>query len=690
MPQFQLPRLNRPFLGRTPECRRILAALGRRRLVTLLGPAGMGKTSVALAVAHALRRRGRPRDGILFVSLRGARSLEAVLFALGRAAGALGSGPRPVLQALRGRRALLVLDNCEDPLAVARDELQELAAEILRRGKGLRLLLTSSRRLGPVLGGGLVEEVLSLGPLPEPAAERLLARLSGTSPQEPASASASNLIKGLGGHPLAIRLAAPLLARRGPAELASRLRDQPVDADPRAGTPEPERRAIEALSAAAALAVAELKESRPDAARLLGLLTRLPGGALAEDLDAAAGEGWREPMSALLRSGLVSRAELADTGQYTVPLFLLARAARMLGESGPMSPRAGRHYAAMGRTLLRALGAGGKEASAALSLLAVEELNLWAALDPSRGAAGDDGLELAACLPGILLRAGRPRDALRAAELGAAALREGSDVHAAERVLQQLVELKLRAGDLASARAAGERLVDAARRSGNERTEANALRVLGDLKLRQKDLGAALRDYELALALHREIGNAAGEANCREGLGRLRLVEENPEAARREFGAALAIHLERGEAQGISANIGYLGRAESAAGRHAAAAVLFDEALKLHRRAGDRSGEALDLQSQAEALWALGSRPGALAAWWQAHALFRGLHRASAKEIEKVFADLHARLGEAAYRELLQDLERNAETRRKASVEALRGAALADPFLEGILRSLQP
>ena len=143
-----LPPLSRPFLGRSADCRRILGALSRSRLVTVRGPGGIGKTSAALAVARWLLRRGRPRDGVAMVSLRGARSAEAVRFALGQRTAGAGVSGGELLARLRGRQMLLVLDHAEDSLATEPDELRALLARLLRRASGLRILLASRVALG--------------------------------------------------------------------------------------------------------------------------------------------------------------------------------------------------------------------------------------------------------------------------------------------------------------------------------------------------------------------------------------------------------------------------------------------------------------------------------------------------------------------------------------------------------------
>lgn len=135
-----------PLVGRESD----LASLARLladplcRLLTLIGPGGIGKT--CLAVHAAAQQQARFRDGVWFVPLAPVASSGAVVPALADALTFTIPGqvePRlQLLNHLAGKQALLVLDNVEHLLASA-----GLFAEILARAPGVKLLATSRERL---------------------------------------------------------------------------------------------------------------------------------------------------------------------------------------------------------------------------------------------------------------------------------------------------------------------------------------------------------------------------------------------------------------------------------------------------------------------------------------------------------------------------------------------------------------
>jgi predicted ATPase/DNA-binding CsgD family transcriptional regulator len=166
-----LPLQPNQLLDRESE---LAAAIGRLtsdgvRLLTLTGPAGVGKTRLALAVAAELRSRFE--DGVWFVDLASIRDPELVAVAIGRALGVVEGGSVPPLARLQAHLgdagALLVLDNFEQVLPAATD-----LAELLARCPGLKVLATSRARLRLRW-----ERVLAVPPLagPDPGAPLTLA-----------------------------------------------------------------------------------------------------------------------------------------------------------------------------------------------------------------------------------------------------------------------------------------------------------------------------------------------------------------------------------------------------------------------------------------------------------------------------------------------------------------------------------
>ncbi len=152
-----LPALVDSFVGRRPEIERLTQLLAQRRLVTLVGPAGVGKTRLALEVAGRLPQRA------VLVELDSLDDGDRITQVV---AGAFGVRELPgrtindaLFDVLRGTRTLLVLDNCEH-LVDASAHFVDLA---LRRCRGLRVLATSREALA--IPGELVFSVDGL-PLP--------------------------------------------------------------------------------------------------------------------------------------------------------------------------------------------------------------------------------------------------------------------------------------------------------------------------------------------------------------------------------------------------------------------------------------------------------------------------------------------------------------------------------------------
>jgi class 3 adenylate cyclase len=137
-----LPLQTTPLLGRDREVRAVAALLLRDdvRLVTLTGPGGTGKTRLGLQVAADLLDRFE--DGAFFVELAPISDPELVPSTIAQVLGVEDAGGRPLLDALvdylRGRHLLLVLDNFEQVLAAA-----TVVEALLQAGRALRVLVTS-------------------------------------------------------------------------------------------------------------------------------------------------------------------------------------------------------------------------------------------------------------------------------------------------------------------------------------------------------------------------------------------------------------------------------------------------------------------------------------------------------------------------------------------------------------------
>ncbi|MFM9442254.1 LuxR C-terminal-related transcriptional regulator [Streptomyces acidiscabies] len=212
------------FVGREQALADVRRTVRGTRLLTVTGAGGIGKTRLALAATAGLG--GCAPDGVWLVPLAPVRSGAGVATATAVALGLPDLGVRPALDQLTGylagRRALLVLDNCEHLV----DACAELVSALLLACPGLRILATSRRTLD-VTG----ECVYALAPLsPAEAAELLRVRAGEIGADhrvgEADGAEVARLCAGLDGLPLAIELAASRLRTLGVAEVAAGLEDR--------------------------------------------------------------------------------------------------------------------------------------------------------------------------------------------------------------------------------------------------------------------------------------------------------------------------------------------------------------------------------------------------------------------------------------------------------------------------------
>ncbi len=141
-----LPAQLTTFIGRERELREVKLLVQSSRLVTLTGPGGTGKTRLSLQVAAELLESFA--DGVWLVELATLSDPALVAVTVATALGARGNSERPVedalLDFLRSKRLLLVLDNCEHLVAAC----AQLADRLLRSAPHLRILASSREALG--------------------------------------------------------------------------------------------------------------------------------------------------------------------------------------------------------------------------------------------------------------------------------------------------------------------------------------------------------------------------------------------------------------------------------------------------------------------------------------------------------------------------------------------------------------
>ena len=154
----QLPAFPTSFIGREAQVHDVMRQLAQTRLLTLVGPGGVGKTRLAVAAAEAAARIDP--DGVAFADLSALRDASLVVQTVAAALGLEEQSGRTLREAvvewLRTRRLLLVLDNCEHLI----QDCAELIEQLLQVRAELRILATSREPTG--VAGEIVWRVPSL------------------------------------------------------------------------------------------------------------------------------------------------------------------------------------------------------------------------------------------------------------------------------------------------------------------------------------------------------------------------------------------------------------------------------------------------------------------------------------------------------------------------------------------------
>jgi len=310
LPRHNLPAIAEHFMGRNVEMQEVVAAVLDRRLVTVRGAPGIGKTALAVAAAHYMGERRLFRDGVFFAPLLGVKSAEAVRFAVARAVGVEPGDDEELFAALRPLRSFLVLDNCEDPLHYAHTPFRGFLSRLLQSAPNVKALLTSRQAIGGGLQG-VIETVRPLHQLASDDAGRLFVAHS-AAVRELTGADIrgehfAGILRLLRGHPQAIALVARQLESKTLARLHADLQLQPVDTLLVESVPPDQRDAATSLAISLGVSVNYVRERGPNAVRLFALMGLLPAGTLGEDLDAIWGDGWRPLMDMLVRAAQTRR-----------------------------------------------------------------------------------------------------------------------------------------------------------------------------------------------------------------------------------------------------------------------------------------------------------------------------------------------------------------------------------------------
>jgi predicted ATPase/DNA-binding SARP family transcriptional activator len=599
------------FFGRTAECARLaeLFRAGETRLVTLLGPAGSGKTRLALEVAAGQReaRRGAVwfvpledlaecsgatslrrlaeavRDALQLPRLPEVEPMEQVIAALSRQI--TGSG---------GRGPLLVLDNFEQLVA----EGAAVVRTLLERVPALTCLVTSRRRLSlsgerefpvcplPIPPRSVSAEQLCLCPSVQLFVDRAQAVRPDFALREENAAAVADVCRRLEGLPLALELAAARAAVLTPAQMLQHL-ERRFDflVGQHRDTPARHRTLRAAIEGSYRLL-------SPDQQRFFTRLAVFRGS-----WTLAAAEWIASPPTAVddlerLRECSLVTVEHTDGEVRFRMLEALREYARELWtpeEQTTTELRHAQYFLTLAEQAAPQLQ--GADQEVWLERLEREHGNLRAALDWA-AAHGEAvlGLRLGGALWEFWQVRGHPTEGRkRLADLLAL---PGASERTAFRA-KALLGAGALASDQGDYTAAGYLLQESLsiwRELGEESAIADTLHFLADVAYYQSHYDEARALYEESLALRRGLRDRRGIARSLESLGSLTRRLYDFQRMRALYEESLTLRRQLGNKVELAASLGNMGNAARDRGDYAAARAHYAESLALRREVQDRDG----------------------------------------------------------------------------------------------------
>lgn len=637
------PRPPEPaFVGRAREIASLREALAEGRLVTIIGPGGMGKTRLARRFCEA-RAHAYP-GGVWFCDLSHGKTVEDICLALARALDLRGA-PVTLVERLgdalaaRGASAV-VLDSVDGLVAAARSVVEAWLA----RAPDVVFVATSRERLGAA-----EERVVELPPLglPPESDEAVTlfverARAAGGQVDEGDLGAIARLVRELSGIPLAIELCAARASILTPAELCELLpRRLAVLVGPGPAARQRTMRgaiawSVDMLSPEERSAFVQCSVFRGGFFRdAADAVIRAPSGERAAAAPPEEATHVLDVLSSLRQKSLIWSARAGDRTRFGLFEVIREYAEEIAGdEAAAARARHAAHYLAVLERQSPLVT--GPESTGALRALALEEENILEMIErhlaPASGGAARDRAgalrALAALEPLILTQGATDRHLAllsRAAGEGAADPERGSlppDLLA--RVLNTRAIVRRIRGQPQRALEDLEGTIAIATAANDRPREGMARGALGFLFTQLGRFDEALAQYELAGAAL-SAGGAAREVRADHTIqmGALRLERGEPALAREAFTRARELLGDTGSPRAMGVVIGCLGTALSQEGHFVEARIGQRRAAAIFEEIGDTRNLALATMGIARTLADEGHAEEALSSLDRATALFR-------------------------------------------------------------------
>lgn len=611
-----LPDPSPHFLGRDDFFKLAENDLQTHAVLVLEGLPGVGKTEMALALAHQWRGQGKD---VAFVEVTAFASAGDLVPRMGQWRGLdKVENDEQLFAAYRGVPLLLVVDNAEDILGAetAGRLLALLTGLHAASPSGFRCLITSRRSLageGETMPSWI--STLEVPQLPPADARALFISSAGPRLALQQHALVDDLMVELDGIARAIVLMASQLRHDVDVpELQRRIREMGVaaiSAEEVFGeeiSPKFDRKfAKERLLSSLNLALVAAEKECPQALWLFDLMGAFPGG-LAQDWLPFEEHSWLQPaLTVLLQHHLVSLRGDERRLSQAAPISSLARLklARRISsnhntdELKPILTYLHAHLATI--TLRMRESFGRSEISSALRSFSKEEANLLQAMtyldQTSTETHIDIVADIAYCMTQIYLYVDRPKETLIKLQPTFQLLTTNWPKHRVAAIAYHAIaDLTLRTNDLINAEQAYKMAAQIYSENQALLGEANTTLGLGRVKSSQADVETAEHYCNSALQLFNKIQEPQGQANTLMLLGDLKRFNGDHIGAEEKYHAGLLIYENINSLLGQANTRHVLGIVKKAQGDSASARKYYVTSFAIFDKIGDRLGKANILQ----------------------------------------------------------------------------------------------
>lgn len=231
--------------------------------------------------------------------------------------------------------------------------------------------------------------------------------------------------------------------------------------------------------------------------------------------------------------------------------------------------------------------------------LGAEKDNLLAAMDMASAERNWESVqrlaEVLVSSESMLIVRGYWDEAIRVGEQALAAARAENSEWSIARFESYIAGLRVYRGEYAEARRAYQHSLDIFRKLGSNSDVVVALNQLGLIAYHQKELTEARRLYDESLEMEKQLGDAGGIALTLYRLGRLAQEREELTEARRLYEESLEIYKKLGDQSGIANSLHELGGSAHSQGKLTEARRLYEESLEIKKRLGNQNGIAITL-----------------------------------------------------------------------------------------------